>query len=50
VQGELLILTLIPLAEVAPQTLLLGLFRLLSSSLLKLQAVAPTCTTLIDPP
>jgi hypothetical protein len=42
----LLTLTLTSLAEVAPHTLLLGLL----SALLELQAVAPTYTTLIDPP
>jgi hypothetical protein len=37
---------LTPLAEVAPHELLLGLL----ASELKLQAFAPTYTTLIDPP
>ena len=45
-QGVLLMLTLTPLADVASQTLLLELLK----PSLKLQAFAPTCTTLIDPP
>jgi hypothetical protein len=48
-QGVSLILTLTPLADVAPHVLLLGLVRLLSVKT-RLQAYAPTCTTLIDPP
>ena len=45
-QGASLTTTLIPLADVASHMLLLGLVvpRLI------LQAFAPTCTTLIDPP
>jgi hypothetical protein len=46
-QGASLTLTLTPLADVSPHTLLL---RLLAAATMKLQAFAPTCTTLIDPP
>ena len=45
-QGASLILTLTPLADVAPHVLLLGLVAAKPI----LQAIAPTCTTLIDPP
>jgi hypothetical protein len=45
-QGVSLIPTLTPLADVAPHVLLLGLL----TASLELQAWAPTCTTLIDPP
>ena len=45
-QGASLILTLTPLADVAPHVLLLGL----AVTALRLQAIAPTCTTLVDPP
>ena len=38
--------TLTPLADVAPHVLLMGLLV----PTLKLQAFAPTCTTLFDPP
>ncbi len=43
-QDELLMLTLRPLADVAPQVLPL------LEKVLKLQAYAPTYITLIDPP
>jgi hypothetical protein len=45
-QGVSLILTVTPLADVAPHTLLLGL----KSAILKLKAFAPINMTLIDPP
>ena len=45
-QGASLTSTLTPLADVAPHVLLLGLLP----ASLQLQAVAPTCKTLIDPP
>jgi hypothetical protein len=45
-QGVLLMLTLTPLADVAPHVLLLVLL----ASKPRLKAFAPTCTTLIDPP
>jgi hypothetical protein len=45
-QGVWLILTLTPLADVAPHVLLMGLVV----PVLSLQAFPPMCTTLIDPP
>ena len=46
-QGVLLTATLTPLVDVVPHVLMLGLK---SPVALKLQAFAPTCKTLIDPP
>jgi hypothetical protein len=45
-QGASLILTVTPLADVAPHVLLLGLL----AAVLKLQAFAPMYMALIDPP
>ena len=50
-EGALLTLTLTPLAVVDPHALLLlAVLLLLLLELPKLQAYAPTYTTLIDPP